>query len=148
MPDCMATTLRFGGRITTNAFEAVLEALDEDGVAIGDIEGAREDAARHEIIEIQDAERPWGVFLATEATLEAHGIPYERHSEAKYEHAADLCVFNGTEKRDNACSAEFEPVASLREIREALATQTVSALVDGLAFFEIKLAPTQLVETE
>jgi hypothetical protein len=146
MPDCMAAKIRFGGAMTRTALEAVLTALDLDGVAVGAVDGARARVATHDVIDIEEDDRAWGTFPETEATLIEHGIPFERHSDAKYEHSATIRVFDGSTFRETECSSAFDPFATLAQIRAAIESMTISALIDDLAFFDLQIQPAVIEE--
>jgi len=99
MPDCMATEIAIGGTISKPMASKLCKVLQETGASLeyGDtlfmpetpdeIIAGVNTASR--TLDLCDAERAWGPFEELEAFLQKHEIPYDRHTEGRYEYDSE-----------------------------------------------------------
>ena len=100
-----------------------------------------------------DHEARWGQFDDLEKFLRQHGIPYDRHSSAKYEYDAQLAQFRpGLDIRCDLASEDGRPLVDrdeVEKVRDALRAGKVEearTLVEKLCPEISELPPFQVVD--
>jgi hypothetical protein len=97
MADCMATEISIGGTIPRDLGEKLCKIIREteaaleygDAVFSPDTLEDLKTAIVNDSLVLCDAERAWGQFEELEAFLQKHEIPYDRHTEGRYEYDSE-----------------------------------------------------------
>ncbi|MDI6824662.1 MAG: hypothetical protein QME87_09955 [Bacillota bacterium] len=127
MAERIPATLRVGGSITREQYEEIKRLIEQEGDPF--LSMVEPDSL---VCEADDA--PWGRFEELEEYLVQHGIPFDRHTEAKYEYDAVLRVFRpGALDEEVPANQDGNIVVLAEDIRQAIAaTKTRKALVHRL----------------
>lgn len=134
MPDVYAgATLEVGGTITPEQYERIKALIFGCGVPDdGEVSEAR--------IRIYKADEAWGRFTALEDYLRREKIPYDAHSEGKYD--VDACVWRyRPELRDEP----FEFLADQQGSIVVLASVLRSAMQESRTLEELRSRIAQLI---
>ena len=115
MAEYMTATLTVGGRITRAQLKKIRKLAEIEGADMEISEISEQE------ITIIDDEAPWGKFEQLEQYLIEQRIPFNRHSEAKYEYDAEIVFY-----RPDYCPRPLE----------FLATQEGQVAVNALEILE------------
>ena len=132
MSDRFPGEITIGGKLPAGLLEAFLGVVSSSGAKVGGYEGAAFDATTadglREVLDenghlfLVDDEARYGQFEKLEAFCVQHGIPFDRHSSARYEFDAEKVMFRPGMKRplevpsnndgDDLLDAEHHPSRS------------------------------------
>jgi hypothetical protein len=109
MSDRFPGEIMIGGKLPAKLLEAFLGVVSSSGAKVGGYEGAPFDATSADgLLEVLDENRHlflvddearYGQFEKLEAFCVQHGIPFDRHSSARYEFDAEKVMFRPGMKR-------------------------------------------------
>ena len=110
MADYFAGEIRIGGKLPADLLEEFLGELNSSGAKVGGYDGApvackNAEELRHALDEnghlfLVNDEARYGMFEELEDFLCEHDIPYDRHSDARFEWDAENVTFRpGMERR-------------------------------------------------
>lgn len=151
MPDYYSASIHIGGHLNAAARTALAEAIEADEatqdyggrtltieMALGAIDEAVDNGTS---LDLYDDRTPGGEFHEIEATCAAFALPFLRQTEAKYGEDAECLYFDGAEEHATVTSQDGEGVATAREIRAAMATGTMDALLAMLDLTSAAIPP-------
>ena len=136
MSDRMAAEIEIGGPVRRRHVPGLIKAINAEGVFIGWEEAIFDAGNAQDLVDIAagfekgtlvlaDPEACYGYFDGLEAFLVKHGIGFNRHSEAKYEHEGEYVQFRPGMKKPfvqfaTQAQTPVVPVPLLKPVRQAL----------------------------
>jgi len=143
MADCFPGEIMIGGKIPSALLEEFLGAVASSGASAGDYGDAPFDGrTADELLDaldgnghlrLADAEARYGQFDDLEAFCVRHGIPFDRHSDARYEFDAVNVMFrpgleHPVEVASNNAGDSLADADALRPVAKELARLATAGL--------------------
>ena len=136
MADCFPGEIKIGGGVPASLLDEFLREVASTGGFVGGYDGAASDCEDAEglrqaldeqgHLHLADAEARFGQFEELEGFCVRHGIPFDRHSDAKAEYDAENVRFRPGMKQpivvssDN-CGRDLVEADGIRSVARALA---------------------------
>lgn len=148
--------ITIGGKVPAKLLEQFLGEINSAGVRAGGYDGDPFDAADADGLRraldddghlvLADAEASYGQFEELEAFCVGHGIPFDRHSDAKYEFDAENVYYrpgmkNPESVRSNNAGEDLFSAEAVRPVVKEL-TKVVTA---GLNREKLKAAAVKII---
>ena len=138
MADRMSAEIWIGGRLRRSLLEQLPVSdlcLDWDDNRLQSVSEANLLAARDEdgLLHFADAEAAWGEFEELENWLRNHKIPFQRHSEGKYEYSPRLVAFRPDLKGKRNQDIDLLATQSGNPVVEMVSIEKIIDQMAGLA---------------
>ncbi|MEW6048300.1 MAG: hypothetical protein AB1609_17795 [Bacillota bacterium] len=118
MAERIPATLWVGGSITREQYEEIKRLIEQEGDPFCS-------EVSPDSLVCRTGGALWGEFEDLEQYLVQHGIPFNRHTEAKYEYDATLRVFRpGVLDEEVPANQDGNIVVLAEDIRQAIAATT------------------------